>query len=78
MRTKLRKVGNSRGVIIPASMLAACGMDDEVDIRQEGEHLVLATVKSVRANWFDSYCADNDVEPMSALSPEDGSDEWVW
>jgi antitoxin MazE len=32
MRTILRKVGNSRGIIIPAALLAACEMADEVDI----------------------------------------------
>ena len=78
MRIKLRKVGNSRGVIIPASLLSACEMVDEVDIRQEGGHLVLSSVKAPRAHWFDSYRAEEDVEPISELAPDDGIDEWEW
>lgn len=31
MRTSLRKIGNSRGIIIPAALLAASEMGDEVD-----------------------------------------------
>ncbi|MCX5876142.1 MAG: AbrB/MazE/SpoVT family DNA-binding domain-containing protein [Deltaproteobacteria bacterium] len=36
MQTTLRKVGNSRGVLIPAAFLAACGIGTEIEMRQEG------------------------------------------
>ncbi len=78
MRARLRKVGNSRGIIIPASLLAACDMGDEVDIRLEGKHLVLAPVKVPRSGWFECYKPEEDVEPLSALPVEEGCDEWEW
>jgi len=37
MHIRLREVGNSRGIIIPAAMLAACKMRDVVDVRLEGK-----------------------------------------
>lgn len=78
MRTSLRQVGNSRGIIIPAALLAACDMGDEVDIRLEGRSLVIASVKSPRAGWFAGYQADADSEPLAALPVDDGCEEWVW
>ncbi len=78
MRTCLRQVGNSRGVIIPAALLAACEMNDEVDIRLEGKSLVIAPVKSLRAGWFAGYQADADAEPLAALLVDEGCEEWVW
>ncbi|MDO9011656.1 MAG: AbrB/MazE/SpoVT family DNA-binding domain-containing protein [Gallionella sp.] len=78
MRTNLRQVGNSRGIIIPAALLAACEMGDEVDIRLEGKSLVIASVKSPRTNWFAAYQAEADVEPLAALPVDEGGEEWVW
>lgn len=75
MRTNLRKVGNSRGVIIPAALLATCEMGDEVDIRLEGKNLVIAPVKAPRAGW---YKPEADSEPLAALPADEGSKEWVW
>ena len=78
MRTSLRKVGNSRGVIIPAALLAACEMADEVDILLEGKSLVIVPVHTKRAGWFAGYQAESDLEPLAALSVDDATEEWVW
>jgi antitoxin MazE len=78
MRTSLRKVGNSRGVIIPAKLLAACEMGDEVDIKMVGKNLVIAPVKAPRAGWFDGYKPKADPEPLAALPADESSEEWVW
>lgn len=78
MRTSLRKVGNSRGIIIPAALLAASEMGDEVDIRLEGKNLVIAPVKAPRSGWFEGYKPEADPEPFAALPADEGSEEWVW
>ena len=78
MRTSLRKVGNSRGVIIPAALLAACEMGEEVDIRLEGKNLVIAPVNAPRADWFAGYQPEADVEPFAALSIDEGDGDWAW
>ena len=78
MRTSLRKVGNSRGVIIPATLLVACEMGDEVDIRLEGKSLVIAPIKAHRAGWFEGYKPETDAEPLAALSADEGIEEWTW
>lgn len=78
MRTSLRKVGNSRGVIIPAALLAACEMETEVDIRMEGKNLLITPVKEPRAGWFAGYQPKRDSDALAALPADEGSEEWVW
>ena len=79
MRASLRKVGNSRGVIIPAALLAACDMADEVKIRLEGNSLVIEPVHAPRAGWFVGYQAtEADSEPLAALPLDEATEEWVW
>lgn len=78
MRTRLRKVGNSRGVIIPAALLAACEMGEEVDIRLEGKNLLIAPINEPRSGWFENYNPKADTEPFAALPVDEGVEEWVW
>lgn len=78
MRTSLRKVGNSRGVIIPAALLAACEMGDEVDIRLEGKSLLIAPINAPRTGWFAGYKAEADAAPLAAIPVDEGDEEWVW
>lgn len=78
MKTNLRKIGNSRGVLIPAPLLAACEIMDEVELTIEEGRLVVAAVKPAREGWFDHYDQSND----QAIWPESGSlsadAEWEW
>jgi antitoxin MazE len=57
MLTTLRKIGNSKGVIIPAALLSACDFADTVELRLEGRRLVIEPVKAPRRDWFEGYDA---------------------
>lgn len=78
MRTKLRKVGNSRGVIIPFALLEACELGDEVDLRVEGKTLVIEAIKAPRSGWFEGYRAQNDIDTLASLPVDEDSGEWEW
>lgn len=78
MRTNLRKVGNSRGIIIPARLLAECNMSDEVEIRVEGNNLLISPVEAPRAGWFEAYKMETDAEALAELPIDEGNEEWVW
>ena len=58
MRTSLRKIGNSRGIIIPAALLAAAEIGDEVELRQEAGKLVIEAVKAPRAGWAEAAASN--------------------
>jgi antitoxin MazE len=52
MKTTIRKMGNSRGVIIPKPLLAQVGLQDEADMVVEKDCIVLRRPKAeVRDGW---------------------------
>jgi len=55
MKIAIRRIGNSRGVIIPAAILSEVGLDDEADIRiKDGALVISPPKKSVRAGWAEA------------------------
>ena len=42
MKTTMRKIGNSCGAMIPAPLLAACEITDEVELTIEEGRLIVA------------------------------------
>jgi len=78
MQIHLRKVGNSRGVIIPASFLEACSLKDNVDLRLEGKKIVIEALKTPRAGWFNGYKEEVSDDVWSDVLPEDVAEEWEW
>jgi len=80
MRTTIRQIGNSKGVIIPTSFLAEAGLQNEVEMSLEARSIIITPVKKeLRKGWFDGYDAANDEDAwdgFTALSGEE--DEWVW
>ena len=79
MQTSLRKIGNSRGIIIPAAFIEQLHIENEVELTLEGDMLVLKPVRPPRQGWFDSYDARKDVEPLSDMTdlPSEQAD-WEW
>lgn len=52
MRTVIRKMGNSQGVIIPKPLLAQLGLEDEIEMVVENDALVLRKpAKKSREGW---------------------------
>jgi antitoxin MazE len=78
VRTTLRKIGNSRGVIIPAALLNECGLSDTVELRLEGSRLVIEPVKTPRADWFQGYDAARDGDAWDELQPDADTVDWEW
>ncbi len=79
MHTQLRKIGNSRGVILPGALIAACGLENEVDLRIQGRTIVIEAVGSPRAHWFDAFVAENEeADAWDSIPPDEGTEEWVW
>jgi len=74
----LRKIGNSKGIILPAALIAACGLEAEVDLRLEGKSIVIEPAGKPRSSWFDSYVAERDMDAWNELPLDEGTDEWDW
>ena len=78
MHTYLRKIGNSKGIIIPAAFLESCSLSDKVDLRIEGKTLIIQALKKQRAGWFDGYKEEIDDNVWNDILPDDVSEEWEW
>lgn len=78
MKTSLRAIGNSRGVLLPAAILAATDIHDEVELTVESGRIILSPPVTVpRQHWFDGYNAEQDAAAWVDLPVEPEAD-WVW
>ncbi len=76
MRTAVRKLGNSAGVIIPKAVLSELGLSagDAVDLRLENGHLILAPVRQPRrAGWAEASRAIAAAADDAPVWPEFGN-----
>ncbi len=79
MKTTIRKIGNSRGVLIPAPYLAACEIEEEIELRLDGRRIVIEPVRAPRAGWFDDYRLEEDDDAWRELVENDEEQgEWQW
>lgn len=79
MKSTLRQIGNSRGVIIPAPLLVECGIEDEIELTLESGRLVICPIKPARAGWFDSYQADKDESVWTEMvETAQEQEDWQW
>jgi len=79
MKTTVRKVGNSRGVLLPAAVLSVCDIGDEVELSVQDGRIVIEPIKPSREGWFDNYRAADDEDAWGELGATDAdSEEWEW
>jgi antitoxin MazE len=82
VRSKVIKIGNSRGIRIPKTLLEQAGLTDEVEMRVEDNKLVIQPASSSRLGW-DSQFASMSVSGDDRLLDEGVStrwdeEEWEW
>lgn len=82
MKTKIVRIGNSRGVRIPKPLLEQAGLADEVELRVVESGLIIASVGTPRAGWAE---AAEQLEARGegglmdeAVPTEFDESDWVW
>lgn len=79
MQVSIRKIGNSKGVIIPASVIEQLKIEATVELQVKDGVLLLKPVHAPRQGWFDHYDPELDdapLEPMRDLESE--QEDWEW
>lgn len=81
MKTHIRKMGNSQGVIIPRLLLEEAGLkaDDSVELKVNKKGRIVITPRKAknRDGWAeDSKRLANDGEQGTALPPFDRGGKW--
>jgi antitoxin MazE len=55
MKTNLIKIGNSRGVRIPKSIIIECEINDALEIVVKDKKIILEKSKSAREGWDKAF-----------------------
>ena len=56
MKSNIRNIGNSRGVILPQNFLKECLIEDEVNIEVKDNHIIISPVKDIKRNgWAEAF-----------------------
>ena len=83
MKTSLVRIGNSQGVRIPKAVIDQCGFAGEIEMRVEGQSLVLSPSRPPRQGWDEAFAAMHAAGADAPLLPDDldhgfDRDEWAW
>jgi antitoxin MazE len=72
IRSKVVKIGNSRGIRIPRTLLEQAGLTDEVEMVVEGDKLIIHSARLPRQGWEAQFAAmteQNDDRLLDPMTP---------
>ncbi|MBV8280614.1 MAG: AbrB/MazE/SpoVT family DNA-binding domain-containing protein [Candidatus Eremiobacteraeota bacterium] len=82
MRIKIRKLGNSKGIILPKPIISQLNLDSDVEMSVEDSSIVLRKPASaVRQGWAEDSRRLHELGGDKLIWPEfpnSGDDELVW
>lgn len=79
MKTRLIRIGNSRGLRLAKPLLEQAGLDDEVEIRVESGALVISAATSPRQGWAAAAAKHGPSALLDApTSTCFDEEEWTW
>ena len=55
MRTRIIKIGNSKGIIIPKSILKKCGITGEVEMEIRENKIIIKPFHNAREGWEEAF-----------------------
>jgi len=79
-KTTIRRIGNSRGVILPAAVLQEIGATETLNLSIENGRVILEAPREPRKGWFNNasgYQATEEERAWESAQLSDDS-EWVW
>ena len=82
MKIAIRRIGNSKGMIIPAAMLNQVGLEDQADVSvRDGTLVISPPKKNARTGWAEASklvaAVGDDALLMPAIANADDAD-WKW
>lgn len=81
MRVDIVRIGNSKGIRIPAAILRECCMKYGVDLQVKEGNVILTPLKEPRAGWneaFQDLHASGGDKQILADLPENDTEGWTW
>ena len=79
MKSRLIRIGNSRGVRLAKPLLEQAGLQDEVDIRVEPGAVIITAAFTPRAGWAAAAAKHATVGlPDAPSSTKFDDEDWEW
>ena len=84
MKTRIVRIGNSRGLRIPKPLLEQAGLHDEVELSAENGSLVIRPARQPRSSWAGAFRAmarhgdDTLLDDVTPVLSSWDEDEWEW
>jgi antitoxin component of MazEF toxin-antitoxin module len=76
--TKIRAVGNSRGVILPKKYLDQCGIEDKVDITIKDNTITIAATKHAAKKKWGDFKKPNSKGGIAMIPNKFDEKDWTW
>jgi antitoxin MazE len=82
MKTRLVRIGNSRGVRLPKPLIAQAGLTDEVELHVRDGAIVIERASTPRAGWSEAAGQMRARDEDQLLEPPVPTDfdekQWEW
>lgn len=83
MIVKVRKIGNSLGVLLSKTLVEQCSIQDEVSLEIKGNSIVIKAVDNIpRKGWEEQFLKAGSLSDNEILLDEFGNsfdnNEWTW
>ncbi len=83
MQSTIRNIGNSKGIILPQSMLKLCFIENEVNIEVKDNTIVISSVNdNKRKGWAKAFqeMAKNGHDHLDApdVFEDENFGDWTW
>ncbi len=85
MKTRLIRIGNSKGVRIPKPLIEQYGLSEDIELILKDNEIILRSANGPRKNWdhaFKKMAQEGDdqlLHPETDESPNNWDEtEWTW
>ena len=82
IKTRIVKIGNSQGIRIPKILLEQSGIQTEVEIEVQGDHLTIRTAPCLRSGWDEAFSEMSKQHDDGLLDDVSATEwdqvEWEW
>ena len=82
MKTRLVRIGNSRGIRIPKPLIEQAGLGEDVELRVHDGSIIISRSQGTREGWEEAAAAlasrggDQLLDPPTPTRFDD--EEWEW
>jgi antitoxin MazE len=81
-KTRLVRIGNSRGIRIPKAVIEQLGLDEDIELSVQANRLVIRPLRHPREGWEERIRAalkEGGEEPFEEWPPTEWDlSEWEW